>query len=32
MVLYGIKQNKDLIQLKANLKKKAEVENLEEMG
>ena len=32
MILYNIKQKEDLIQLKKNLKKKAEVENLEEMG
>ena len=32
MVVYNIKQRKDLIQLKKNLKKKADVENLEEMG
>ena len=32
MVLYNIKQKKNLIQLKKNLKKKADVENWEEMG
>ena len=32
MVLHNIKDKKDLIQLKKNLKKKAEVENIEEIG
>ena len=32
MVLYNIKQKKDLIQLKKILKINAEVENLEEKG
>ena len=32
MPLYDIKQKKDLIRLKKNLKKKAEVENLDDIN
>ena len=32
MILYNIKQKKNSIKSKKNVKKKAEVENLEEMG